>query len=343
MSQSTAFDGALPRRHRRHPRPRPTPSSGDQERGRSRCRRPRATNCPDQAGRVPQRGDAARLPPTPARRTSSSWDTRTTTDGVEVDHRERRSTPPTTARPPGASSITVDNTAPSLAVTGGPTMRRPFGPGSTQQPDVRRLGRDELGRRRVPGGDRVLLAVLRRVQRRQHVALRDEPPRRQLHLRGPCARRGRPLRHDLDPVAIDATPPETTITSGPAAAPPRRTPRVCSAFSAGRGRLQFQCRVYPAALTPPAFASARPRTAHRPASTGDLLVRGARDRPLRQHGRVAGQADLHRDGPGLGTDPGTGTNTGRYQPAQHRQTPARPRRRPPPRPPRPPRGVRAPG
>ena len=55
--------------------------------------------------------------------------------------------------------------------------------------------------------------------------------------------------------SIDATPPDTTITSGPADASSSTDTTATFAFAATQDGSTFECRVYPAALTPPAFGS----------------------------------------------------------------------------------------
>src|SRR5262249_53794288 len=61
---------------------------------------------------------------------------------------------------------------------------------------------------------------------------------------------------------IDATPPVTTITSGVADGATTSDTALTWGFSASEGGVTFACRVYPAALTPGAFAPCSGTGAH---------------------------------------------------------------------------------
>ena len=62
--------------------------------------------------------------------------------------------------------------------------------------------------------------------------------------------------------SIDATPPETTIGSGPADGSSSTDTTAVFGFSAGQAGSTFQCRVYPAAFTPPAFGECSAAAGH---------------------------------------------------------------------------------
>ena len=224
----------------------------------------------DQSVRV-QRSAARWSARTPPRRTpfvGHDLPSPTASKSVTADGRRHRRP---ASRTSAASSITVDNTAPTLNVTGGPNGQT-FGPGTTQtwtftaadatsglaavecsvvatgasasfgacsggsashavtnRPD----GQLHLHGSRADGGGLVTTATARDVRRSTR-------------------RRPRPPSRAALPTARSSTDTSADVRhSGPAR--PART---------------FECRVYPAALTPPAFGScSRRRGAHRDAAS----------------------------------------------------------------------------
>jgi hypothetical protein len=68
---------------------------------------------------------------------------------------------------------------------------------------------------------------------------------------------------------IDATPPDTSLTSGPAASSVVTTRTVTLGFSATEGGSTFQCRLYPSGITPPAFAPCSSPASHTASGLAD--------------------------------------------------------------------------
>ncbi len=160
-----------------------------------------------------------------------------------------------------STSITIDNTAPSIGITGpdGET----FGPGTTQswtfaladsasgisqvQCSVVESGSSEsfgscsggsaghaVSNR--PGGDHELSVKVKDAAGHESVATRQ--------------------------FSIDAAPPETTIEEGPANGSSSESTSATFDFASSEPASTYMCRVYPAALTPPAFAACSGETSH---------------------------------------------------------------------------------
>jgi hypothetical protein len=161
------------------------------------------------------------------------------------------------------STVKIDNTAPAISVTSGPDGQT-FGPGSTQTwaftasdatsgvaavecSLVPAASADSFGAcsggtsshsvTGEPGG-----AYRFMVRVRDNGGLVTTAPARTF--------------------TIDATPPETTITSGPADGSSGTDTTATFGFASSEGGSTFACRVYPAALTPPAFAPCSGATSH---------------------------------------------------------------------------------
>ena len=102
--------------------------------------------------------------------------------------------------------------------------------------------------------------------------------------------------------SIDATDPQTSITGGPADGSSSSATTATFTFSASESGSTFECRVYPAALTPGAFGPCTGATTHTASgfSPGTYAFEVARDRRGRQRRRDAREAHLHSHLPAAG-------------------------------------------
>lgn len=115
--------------------------------------------------------------------------------------------------------------------------------------------------------------------------------------------------------AIDATPPETTITAGPAEGSSSTDTSATFDFTSSEAGTTFECRVYPAALTPPVFGSCSAPASH----TASGFAPGTyafEVRALDPTGNVDASPAKRTfvviapsTGPGTDNGPGTGTST----------------------------------
>ena len=274
-----------------------------------------------------------------------SWNTTTVADGaksITAKAYDAAGNVTTSA----ASGLTVDNTAPALNITGGPSGQT-FGPGTTQTWTFTATDATStvtaLCRVRSTSSTPAFSPCSGATASHAISNLPDGS-----YTFEAFARDGGRLEPAVQSrtFAIDATPPETTVTSGPAdgSSSTDTTGRV---RILGRpGRSTFQCRVYPAALTPPAFGSCSAAAGHTATgfAPGTYSFEVRATDPYGNTDPSPAKRTFSVTAPGDGgTDTGTGTDTGGRSTGTggHGHAARRPRRRrPPPRPSRRPRSTR---
>jgi hypothetical protein len=150
-------------------------------------------------------------------------------------------------------TITVDNTPPSLNVAG--PDGQTFGPGSTQRWTIDATDSSGLAsvRCRVAPADAVDCSDGMTV---------SAMPEGQYSLEVVATDKAGNTRSLSRPFAIDATPPETTISSGLADGATTTATALEWGFESSEPGSTFECRIYPAALTPGALAPCSGSGAH---------------------------------------------------------------------------------
>ena len=151
------------------------------------------------------------------------------------------------------SSVTIDNTAPTLSITGGPNGET-FGPNSTQTWNFTAgdatSGVSSVQCSVVATGSAPSFGACSGGSGSHSVTNRPDGNYtftvKARDTGGLETTRSRTF-------SIDATPPNTTITSGPADGSRTNKTSLAWGFSSSETGSSFECRVYPAALTPPAF------------------------------------------------------------------------------------------
>ncbi len=154
-----------------------------------------------------------------------------------------------------ASTVTIDNTAPTLSVTGGPNGQT-FGPSSTQtwtfSASEATSGLASVQCSVVPSGSAPSFGPCSGGAGSHSVSNRDGGT----YTFAVRARDNGGLEIiQSRTFSIDATPPETTITSGIANGARTNKTSLTWNFSSSETGSTFECRVYPAALTAPAFGA----------------------------------------------------------------------------------------
>lgn len=211
-----------------------------------------------------------------------------------------------------ASSFTVDNTAPAVNVTTGPNNET-YGPGSTQTwtfsaTDVTSAVSGQCSV--VATGAAASFGACSGGTTSHTVSNRPDGAYT-FSVRATDAA-GNVSTTVTRAFAIDATPPETAISSGPADGSSSTATSATFGFTASQAGSTFECRVYPAALTPPAFGACSSATSH--TATGfapgvySFEVR-ARD-PFGNLDASPAKRTFTVAAPGTGSGTGTGTVTG---------------------------------
>jgi hypothetical protein len=154
------------------------------------------------------------------------------------------------------SSVTIDNTAPGISVTNGPDGQT-FGPNSTQTWTFTATdatsGVAAVECSLVPTGAADSFGACSGGYGSHSVT--NEPDGSYRFTVRTRDNGGLVTTAPARAFSIDATPPDTTITSGPADGSSSADTTATFAFTATQAGSTFECRVYPAALTPPAFGS----------------------------------------------------------------------------------------
>ncbi|WP_119065885.1 Ig-like domain-containing protein [Rubrobacter indicoceani] len=155
---------------------------------------------------------------------------------------------------PATSTVVIDNTAPTLSITGGPDGQT-FGPGSTQTWTFSAAdatsGIQSVQCSVVSAGSAPSFGACSGGAGSHSVTNRPEGS----YTFTVKARDNGGLESTRSrEFFIDATPPQTTITSGPADGERTNQTTLTWNFSSSETGSTFQCRIYPAALTPPAFS-----------------------------------------------------------------------------------------
>jgi hypothetical protein len=239
-----------------------------------------------------------------------SWNTTTVSDGLKsitakaYDAAGRIGTS-------AASGFTVDNTAPTLSVTGGPNGQT-FGPGTTQTwnftaTDVTSTV-TALCRVRSASSTPAFSACSGANTTHAISNLPDGS-----YTFEAFARDAGQLESAVQSrtFAIDATPPDTTVTSGPADGSSSTDTTAVFGFSANQAASTFQCRVYPAALTPPAFGGCSAGAGHTATgfAPGTYSFEVRATDPYGNTDASPAKRTFTVTAPSGGTDPGTGGTT----------------------------------
>ncbi len=161
-----------------------------------------------------------------------------------------------------SSTVLIDNTAPSLSVTSGPDGQT-FGPGTTQtwafSAGDAASGVQSVNCSVVPTGSAPSFGACSGGLDSHTVT--DLPGGN--YTFSVRARDNAGLQTTKSRIfAIDAVPPNTTIDSGVANGARTNKTSLTWGFSTSETGSSFECRVYPAALTPPAFGSCSGGSSH---------------------------------------------------------------------------------
>jgi hypothetical protein len=158
------------------------------------------------------------------------------------------------------STITIDNTAPTLGVTG--PNGQTFGPGSTQSWTISSSDTNGVGSTQcslVPTGAPPSFGACSGGSAGHSVTGKPEGGYtlvvRATDNAGNVTTQSRTF-------AVDATPPDTTITGGPANGSSSTSPSASFTFSASEPGSTFACRVSPSGVTPGAFSPCSGSGAH---------------------------------------------------------------------------------
>lgn len=153
-----------------------------------------------------------------------------------------------------ASTVTIDNTAPSLDVTGGPDDQS-FGPDTTQTWTFSTAdatsGLSSVQCSVVPSGSGPSFGPCSGGSGSHSVT---NQPQGSYTFTVRARDNGGLETTRSRTFTVDATPPQTTITSGVNDGARTNKTSLTWAFSSSETGSAFECRVYPAALTPPAFS-----------------------------------------------------------------------------------------
>jgi Bacterial Ig-like domain/Bacterial Ig domain len=161
-----------------------------------------------------------------------------------------------------SSTIVIDNSAPSLTVTSGPDGQT-FGPGTTQtwtfSAGDSASGIQSVQCSVVPSGSTPSFGACSGAST-SHSVTNQPHGNYTFSVR---ARDNAGLQAtESRTFSIDATSPNTTITSGVANGARTNKRSLTWGFSSSEPGSSFECRVYPAALTPPTFGSCSGGTSH---------------------------------------------------------------------------------
>lgn len=152
-----------------------------------------------------------------------------------------------------ASTVTIDNTAPTLSITGGPNGQT-FGPNSTQTWNFTAAdatsGLSSVQCSVVATGSAQSFGACSGGSGSHSVT---NKPEGNYTFTVKARDNGGLESTQSRTFSIDATPPNTTITSGLADGARTNKTNLTWNFSSSEAGSSFECRVYPAALTPPAF------------------------------------------------------------------------------------------
>ena len=161
-----------------------------------------------------------------------------------------------------SSTVVIDNTAPSLNVTSGPNDQT-FGPGSTQTWNFSAgdaaSGIQSVNCSVVPTGSAPSFGACSSASTSHSVTNLPDGN----YTFSVRARDNGGLQTTVSRAfSIDAVPPNTTIDSGVANGARTNKTSLAWGFSSSESGSSFECRVYPAALTPPDFGSCSGGSSH---------------------------------------------------------------------------------
>lgn len=184
---------------------------------------------------------------------STSFNTASVPDGAASIQATAFDAAGNSSIPPASGNITIDNTAPTLSITSGPDGQT-FGPGSTQawafSAGDATSGVASVQCSVVPTGSAPSFGACSGGSSSHSVSNRTEGS----YTFTVRARDNGGLETTASRTfSIDATAPNTTITSGIADGARTNQTTLTWNFTSSETGSTFECRVYQAALTPPAF------------------------------------------------------------------------------------------
>ncbi len=239
-----------------------------------------------------------------------SWNTTTVSDGAKsITAKAYDAAGSVTTS--GASGFIVDNTAPTLSVTGGPDGQT-FGPSATQTWTFSAAdptsGVNSVQCSVVAAG---AAASFGACSGSGTHSVSNRPDGSYVFTVRATDNGGLATTSAARTFAIDATPPETTVTSGPADGSSSTDTTAVFGFSANQAASTFQCRVYPAALTPPAFGGCSAGAGHTATgfAPGTYSFEVRATDPYGNTDASPAKRTFTVTAPSGGTDPGTGGTT----------------------------------
>jgi hypothetical protein len=159
------------------------------------------------------------------------------------------------------TTITVDNTAPSLDVTG--PDRQTFGPGASEHWALAAgdttSGVASVQCSVVPSAERMHLVPCSQGATGHSVS---GLPEGGYVITVRAVDRAGNARDVARTFSVDATPPDSRVTSGPGDAATTTATSLAWTFASTESGSSFRCRVYPAALTPGAFGPCTSASGH---------------------------------------------------------------------------------